>query len=273
MLAMGLALAASPAEAAPFAYVTIPGSKSISEIDTATNTVVATVTVGAQPVTVAVTPDGKRVYVTTISSNLSNPGAVLMIDTATNTVVATVTVGAVPIGVAITPDGKHAYVANSASTTVSVIDTTTTPPSVEATVPVGTSPNSVAVTPDGKHTYVTNTNDDTVSVIDTTSNTVVGTPIPVGLLPFGVAVTPDGKSVYVTNLGDNTVSVIATATNTVLTGPGFPIPVAIGFASRVSAQGVRVGQIIRLAAHAIARLAAWQARRFHIAAYAILVVA
>ena len=48
---------------------------------------------------------------------------VSMIDTASNTVVATVAVGSGPFGVAITPDGTRAYVANSASNSVSVIDT------------------------------------------------------------------------------------------------------------------------------------------------------
>ena len=77
-------------------------------IDTATNTVVATVPVGTNPIGVAITPDGKHAYVTNFTSN-----NVSVIDTATNTVVATVPVGNNPVGVAVTPDGKHAYVANS----------------------------------------------------------------------------------------------------------------------------------------------------------------
>ena len=43
VLAMGLALAACPAEAAPFLYVANSGDGTVSVIDTATNTVVATV--------------------------------------------------------------------------------------------------------------------------------------------------------------------------------------------------------------------------------------
>ena len=42
VLAMGLGLLASPAEAAPFAYVVNNGDNTVSVIDTATNTVVAT---------------------------------------------------------------------------------------------------------------------------------------------------------------------------------------------------------------------------------------
>ncbi len=50
MLAMGQGLLASPAaEAAPFAYVTNQFSNTVSVIDTATNTVVATIPVPGVP--------------------------------------------------------------------------------------------------------------------------------------------------------------------------------------------------------------------------------
>ena len=227
---MGLALAASPAAAAPFAYVTNSLDNTVSVIDTATHppSVVATVPVGSGPEVVAVTPDGKHAYV------LNSGGTVSVIRTATNRVVATVGVppgggGGAPNGVAFAPDGKHAYVANLSVNTVSVIDTTTK--MVVATIPVGNEPDGVAVTPDGNHVYVVNSSDagggDTVSVIDTASNTVVA-PIPVGNVPNGLVITPDGKHVYVANLFSNTVSVIRTATNTVVdTLPVGNLPVGI----------------------------------------------
>ena len=49
MLAMGLGLIACPAEAAPFLYVTNIGDNTVSVIDTATNTVVATIPGGISP--------------------------------------------------------------------------------------------------------------------------------------------------------------------------------------------------------------------------------
>jgi YVTN family beta-propeller protein len=101
MLAMGLALAASPAEAAPFAYVTNSNSSTVSVIDTATNppTVVGTIAVvGSSPLPsplgVAVTPDGKHAYV--VISEPKTIGTVSVIDTASNIVVATVPVGGFP---------------------------------------------------------------------------------------------------------------------------------------------------------------------------------
>src|SRR5215472_11224840 len=108
----------SSVAAAPFVYVTSltpftggqlfpPGT--VSVIDTATSTVVATISVDGAPVRVAVTPDGRRVYL----AMQSNKGSVSVLDTATNTIATTVPVGDFCIGgIAITPDGKHAYVAN-----------------------------------------------------------------------------------------------------------------------------------------------------------------
>ena len=94
--ALAVGFGARPAAAAPFAYVT--GSQ-VSVIDTATNTVTATVAVGNLPVGVAVTPDGAHVYVAN-----GFDGTVSVIATATNTVVASVAVGT-PAGFSFNPVG------------------------------------------------------------------------------------------------------------------------------------------------------------------------
>jgi YVTN family beta-propeller protein len=111
-------------------------------IDTATNTLVATVGVGQAPFWEAITPDGQHAYVTnSVTSN-----SVSVIDTSANTVATTVPVGGNPAGVAVTPDGKHAYVANTASKTVSVIDTATNTV-VGTPIPLGNYPNGVGIVP------------------------------------------------------------------------------------------------------------------------------
>ena len=69
------------AHAAPFAYITNGGGNTVTVIDTATNVVVATVTVGPAPVGVAVNAAGTLVYVAN-----SGPNTVSVIDTATNAV-------------------------------------------------------------------------------------------------------------------------------------------------------------------------------------------
>jgi len=121
------------ANAAPFAYITNYSSNTVSVINTATNTVTATVLVNGNPYAVACHPDGSTVYVANYGSN-----TVSVIATATNTVTATVPVGSLPSGVAVHPDGSTVYVANYYSDSVSVIDTATN--TVTATVPVGSYP-------------------------------------------------------------------------------------------------------------------------------------
>jgi uncharacterized protein (TIGR03118 family) len=221
---LGTVLLAVPAQAKPFAYVTNSSSSSVSVIDTANNTVSATVAVGGRPVAVAFTPNGSRVYVANSNSN-----SISVIDTATNTVTANVAVQSFPQGLAITPDGSRAYVANTASASVSAINTATN--TVTSTVGVGMRPVGVAITPDGSRGYVTNAGSSSVSVIDTATNTVTAT-VGVGVNPVGVAISPDGSRAYVTN--DNTtnpgsVSVIGTATNTVVATIGMFQPVGVAF--------------------------------------------
>jgi YVTN family beta-propeller protein len=72
-------------------------------IDTATNTVAATVTTDdLAPFGIAITPDGAFAYVTHLGPNVS------VIDTATNTVVTIIETGGEGLDIAITPDGEFA---------------------------------------------------------------------------------------------------------------------------------------------------------------------
>jgi YVTN family beta-propeller protein len=194
--------------AGTYAYITNYDG-TVSVIDTATNTVTATIPVGGDLYGVAVNPKGTKVYV-----GNKMDSTVSVIDTMTNTVTATVPVGLCPFGVAVNPAGTKVYSSHPYDDAVSVIDTATN--TVTSTIHVGKHPWGVAVTPDGTKVYVTNFWGDTVSVIDTATNTVTAT-IPVGDLtgPYGVAVNPKGTKVYVANCEEETVSVIDTATNTV----------------------------------------------------------
>jgi YVTN family beta-propeller protein len=198
----------------------VPGN-TVSVIQTRSNEVVATIPVGNLPAGVAITPDGKRAYVTSRGNN-----NVWVLDTTTHTVVKTVDVQIEPANVVFTHDGRRAYVTNFGSNSVSVIDTATNTvvpvPDGEA-IKVGLVPIGVAVTPDGARVYVVNVNFSPVlppplgdvSVIDTATNTVVDTVV-VGSGPRAVAITPDGAHAYVTNFFDDTLSVIDTATNMVV---------------------------------------------------------
>jgi len=190
-----------------YMYVTNYGSGTVSVINTSTNTVVNTITVGTRPYGVAITPNGLYAYVANVGS-----GTVSVINTSTNTVVDTITVGGSPLGVAITPNGLYAYVTHGGGT-VSVINTATN--TVVNTISVGSSPWAVAITPNGLYAYVANAASNTISVIDTSTNTVVDT-ISVGSNSFDIKITPDGKYAYLPYYGGNSVLVVDTATNTVV---------------------------------------------------------
>jgi YVTN family beta-propeller protein len=172
-LIMVAAVSALPAVAAPFAYVANRFDNTVSVIDTATKMVVATIPVGNNPSGIAVSPDGKRVYVANSGSN-----NVSMIDT-TSCAVATVPVGNSSLAIAVTPDGTRAYVANSTMNIlrgngiVSVIDTAgnTVMATIAGVGPLGRGgyATAVAVAPNGQYAYVTTAGNDvasTVSVVD-----------------------------------------------------------------------------------------------------------
>ena len=75
--------------------------KTVSVIDTATDTVIAVVNIISEPCGIAVTPDGKNVYVANKGEYYENISYfdhnVSVIDTATNTVKTVVAVGDTPI--------------------------------------------------------------------------------------------------------------------------------------------------------------------------------
>ncbi|MFJ7244740.1 PxKF domain-containing protein [Kitasatospora sp. NPDC098652] len=250
--AVGAVLPAVPAHAAaepaPLLYITNFGYGTVTALDPATGSTVASIPVDGGPQNVAVTPDGKQVWVSgrfvhnisvidtttnTVTGTVElgaghtpmpvvfspdgahayvtyQEGGVEVVDTATGTVTATLATGADPAGVAISPDGGRLYVTSSRNNTVSVVDTASD--TVTATVPVQ-NVQRLAVSPDGAHVYATSKRN-TLSVIDTATATVTAT-VTVGVFPQGVAVTPDGNYVYTAN-ETNSVSVVDTATNTVV---------------------------------------------------------
>jgi YVTN family beta-propeller protein len=117
-------------------------SNSVFVIDTATNTVIATIPVGLFPLSIAITPDGTRAYVTN-----SNSGTISVIDTATNSVIATIPVGLPIFDIAFTPDGTRAYASSEqgSNRAIIVIDTATN--AVITTIPVLGFPFRIAISP------------------------------------------------------------------------------------------------------------------------------
>jgi YVTN family beta-propeller protein/surface protein len=191
---------------------TLGVSVAVAEPAQATVDVASTpVIVGADPMGIAVAPNGAKAYVANYGNNtvsvisLTNPGAPPV----------TIPVGSNPRNIAFTPNGAKAYVTNFSSNSVSVIDVSTN--TVSATVPVGAAPAGIAITPDGSKAYVTNFADGTVSVITVATNTIdnsVTYSFP-GAQPMGIAISPDGRFAAVTDYayGQNLVYVLYLSSN------------------------------------------------------------
>lgn len=180
----------------------------VSEIDTATNTVVGSgFPVPQAPHALGVTPDGKKLYVAEFHSD-----QVLVFDTATRDLITSITIrlgsGGQPFWLAITPDGKRAYVAYFGRGFVAVIDTMTN--KWITNISTGFGPWGIAITPDGSRAYVTNSLSQEVAIINTATNTVVGRIPNVGILPRGIHISPDGKQATVGVVGHVTLIDITT---------------------------------------------------------------
>jgi len=198
-------------------------------VDLINNVIVgAPIEVGLAPAALAITPDGKFVYVINYVDGNPGTGTISVIRIRDNTVVDTIAGFSGPFGIAITPNGKYAYVTNFGSnnfnpigSTVSVVKLSIN--AIVATIDLAIQPAGIAITPDGRFVYVTNYNtlyagsnftnltpgQGTVNIIDVRTNKVVPPTIAVGQGPTSVAISSDGKFAYVTNFVSNIVSVIA----------------------------------------------------------------
>jgi hyaluronoglucosaminidase len=125
----------------------------ITPISTATNTPGKPIYVRRPPSALAITPDGKTLYV-------GSQFAVSPISAATNKVGRPIHIGGGVLETAITPDGKTLYVASDdegSPGTVTPVSTATNtagkPIHVGAPVPIGGAPVEIALTPDGRTLY------------------------------------------------------------------------------------------------------------------------
>src|SRR5579875_349950 len=147
-------------------------SPAVAVIITDNKTGIASISLQAS--SMALTPDGKQVYVT-----LAGTGQFAVIDTSTNAQITgspfsfpkgvTCTT---PQGVAITPDGSRVYFACSGSDNVAVLTTGGSPTAIASiSTGPGSQPVALAITPDGARVYVALKGTDQFTVIDNTQST------------------------------------------------------------------------------------------------------
>lgn len=212
---------ASPGQSGePIALITSIDGASVSLVDTTIGEVVGLLTVGSAPEGVAITPDGRRAFVSNIDED-----SISYIDLAKRVVDRVVSIGpgdvAAPRGIAVSPDGARLYVAKSGQGAVAVVDVASG--AVVKQIAVGSGPFGMALAPNGGKLVTANQIAGTASIIDTTALAVVAT-LDVGSQPFGVATSIDGKFAYVASFGTNRVAVIDLATNSLKP----PIQVGLG---------------------------------------------
>jgi len=202
-------------------YVSTAGG-GISEINTATQSVIATAPFPDNANGVAITPDGHRMY----AADRDVP-RVIVFDTSTNVPIAQIPIGNGPISVAVSPDGTRVYATNQFDGTVSVIATATN--QVVSTIATGTEPIWVTFSGNGARAYVSNQESASLSVVDTASNVVIAT-IPGFCEPFHSAFARGGRLLFVSSQCDSSVKLVDTATNMVVNSiPVGPLPRGIGF--------------------------------------------
>lgn len=201
-----------------FAYVTNAGSNSVSVIDTASNTVINTTSVGFFPAGIAAAPAGDFVYATMYMDD-----TVHVIDTASNGLLQVINLptGSKPIDIAVSPSG-FPWVTNFTDATITMIDPSTM--GWTTILPVGSIfPVALAITPNGSKAYIVNAvGPKNVKVFSLMTNSLVKS-VNSGTQSFGIAITPDGSKAYSTNSLQSTVTVINTATDTISASVVLPL--------------------------------------------------
>ena len=192
-----------PAFAAPVAkaYVANFKDNTVSVIDTDARKVIATVPVSAGPHGMAITEDGRTVYVSADGSSSLD-----VIDTATDKVVKTIDVGKAPNGVALTPDNRLLLVAVYDDNRVVFIDTSTQTVVATITVP---KPHTIAISPDGKSAYVTvqEPGHFALALVDLDTRSVVRA-VALEKTPRDGEFSYDGRRFYFTQAGVSSVQVL-----------------------------------------------------------------
>jgi DNA-binding beta-propeller fold protein YncE len=187
------------------------------------------------PLGVALTPDGKYLYV----ADYTLSGGVSAFSIAADGALAPVTGSPFPAKpgtnrVAIAPDGKHLYAANAGRDDISAysIESNGSLSAVPGSpFAAGTGPIKSAITPNGQYLYVANEESNNVSAYsiapDGALSALNGSPYPAGETPATVSLTPNGRYLYVAGHTSETItafSIAADGTLTQVAGSPFPAP-------------------------------------------------
>jgi YVTN family beta-propeller protein len=153
-------------------YAVNSDSNSVTAVDPQTRRKLGETAVGKDPRSLALSPDGKSLYVTSQAD-----ARLTVLDASALSVLASIPVDAEPYGVVASPVGDFVYVASSAAAAIDVVRVADF--QIDARIAVGPRPMGLALSSDGARLYVTHFLTGNVSVIDTTTRTVTSV-IPTG---------------------------------------------------------------------------------------------
>lgn len=204
---------------------------SVSIVDVATGTTVATIPTGDGPHEVAISRDGTRAVVSIYGTRAAAGSALMVIDLrAPTTAPRTIELGAGnqrPHGLAFLPGDQRLLVTGERAQRVLIVDLASGAIDSSMSTKQATT-HMVAASRDGASAFTTNLAAMSVSAIDVASRTVRAT-WPVGARIEGLAVTPDAREVWVGGNESHMVYVLDGATGAVITTiEGFGMPYRIG---------------------------------------------
>jgi DNA-binding beta-propeller fold protein YncE len=182
----------------------------LAAVDVAAGTVSQRISiVGKYADSIAITPDDRTAYVSTLLNHKVTP-----YDLAKGTTGPPIDVRGAPEAIVITPDGRTMYVLSESSATSGQSEVT---PIALATgqagqpIPIGDGSQQMAISPDGKTILV---GSGSVTLIDTATNTA-GKPLAIGHgSPAGAEFSPDGQTAYVVDGDAGTLTPIDLVTRT-----------------------------------------------------------
>jgi YVTN family beta-propeller protein len=157
----------------------------VAKVDVNKMALVGSITVGALPIDIKVSPDGSVFYV----SNQGRMG-VSVIDPIAMKEIQFIPTGKGAHGFAVSRDTKSLYVSNRLEGSISVISFATRSVTAKWWIPGGGSPDMIQLNPDGSRLWASGRYNKTVYVLDTTTGQTVAK-IPVGSEDHGLTYFPN----------------------------------------------------------------------------------
>ncbi len=192
-------------------YISNEDDAKASVFDPKTGEQIAEISVGLEPEGVAISADGKRVIVTSESTNMLH-----VIKASDNTIEKNILVGSRPRAATFTKSGDVAYATAEISGEVVKIDMNTGEILKRGSSGDSKSkPKDVVLNKDESVIYVAAGRANKVVVMDAETLEII-TSIPVGKRVWGLAISKNGKRVFSTDGVSGTVSVIKTSSNEVI---------------------------------------------------------